>query len=382
MRSFLRTLAAATLVLGVTGGPLLAQRTAGPPVIDIPANFRGVANIIVADGPVNGYRTHQARPNLVFRTGETIHFYAEPIGFGLQDQGNQRVLNMSASVEFIDGNDRVAYRTDNPIPINGNFERGQDRLYVTVWQVVPQLAAGEYRLRITFRDNFTGRTIQNARVMTVAPGSRQTPPVAQVPPQQRQAPPQVRQPQPPVAQPPSRQQARIAVENLQFTEGLANGFRQFLRRTSNEFASGEQFNLYFEMRNFGTRFDGSAIRGAFSIDVAVFNTAGQVVVRQDGFWKLPLEVAATEDGPVQGVYGAVSSNLTTNPGNYRMVLRINDEIGGTSSEIAIDIVIRGQAVPPQAQAPQTPPNPAEEPGSPDGAPRQIRFPVEDFIRRR
>ena len=49
---------------------------------DIPANFRGVANIIVADGPVNGYRTHQARPNLVFRTGETIHFYAEPVGFG------------------------------------------------------------------------------------------------------------------------------------------------------------------------------------------------------------------------------------------------------------------------------------------------------------
>lgn len=387
MHLIARTLAAATLVLGVSTVPLLAQVNPDrpdAPVTEIPRNFRGVANIIVTDGPVNGYRTHRARPDLVFNVGERINFYGEPIGFGLQDRGRQRLLRMSAIVEFIDRNGRVAYRSDRPIAINGDFNTSQSRLYITVWQEVPDLAAGDYRMQIVFRDGFTNRTVRDARTITVRSDRDAVPPVTQLPPEQRPLPPQVRQPQPPVAQPPARQQNRIAVQNIQFTESTATGFRQFQRRASNVFGSGEQFHIYFEMSNFGTRFDGSTIRGSFNVDVAIFDANGRVVVRQDAFWKLPLEVASTENGPLQGVYGAVSSNLTTQPGNYRMVLRINDEIGGSSTEVSLNIVIGGQTVPPQARAPSAPApqQPVENPGSPNDAPRQIRFPVEDFIRSR
>ena len=398
MHKQVRTLAAALVLLGTTGGTLLAQTANQPPRAagqNAPRAFEGIAHIALLTRPASGYRLFDIRQNATYAAGENLFIYGEPVNFGTLAQNGRTRFHVAVDIDFLGADGRPVDTLPNPVQLINEFDRGVRNLFVNVRRQVPNLAPGQYQVRIVFRDMFSGATVTTTRRVTItpaanAPGQPQAQaPVApaspRTPPPQAQAPtappaPQTQAPQPPRRETPAAEQSHFSVLALQFVENQAPGYRQHTPRRSNVYAPGERFHIYFEPQNLRTRFDGRTLHGAMSVDIILHTAAGQLVGEQRKLWNLPVAAEANAEGPFLQLFASLSTSLNVPQGAYRITLRINDDLAGTSTEAVLDIAIQGapvqsQAPAPQAQAPQTPapqaPAPqAQAPNSPDTPPRR------------
>lgn len=355
-----RILAPAALLMALTGQSALAQQPA-PQAPSAPAAreaFRGLNIFEVVVRAPTGWRQYEVRRQLDLAVGEQLHFYAEPVGFGMMDREGQRLLRLRVGYEFVDARGQIVYKSPNPRQIHNDFAANTTNIHLRLAYRVPELTTGAYTLKAVLQDGFNDRLVTIERRVTIGAAREQPAPQA-APAQPRPAPPQAQAPAvpPPQAQPPVATAPGIAADNFRLTDGRATGFRQFKARDTHTYAPGEHINMYFEPRNARTRFDGRAITGGLTVDLTVATPNGQVVGNLKSLWKLPIMVEASQDGPLQGLFVTLGTGLNLTAGSYRLTLRVNDDVGGGFTELTIDIQIQGAAVPPQAQAPTPAPQP-------------------------
>jgi hypothetical protein len=343
-----------------------------------PGNSIVVDRLLLVEGAATNYRQFTQRRSNVIRPGTQFHMYLEPRNVASRFDGTHVRGAITIDLELHSQSGDLVGRQNGawklPIAIQSSRNTPLTQLYANLSFNFSPLADGRYRMILHVRDDFGGGAAQASLDIVIQNGSG---PAAQAPgvPQQRPSQPQQAQPrqpvqQPParqpVQQPPARQTTQIEVEAPVLIEAPATGYRQATRRASNTVAPNTEFYIYLEPRNMATRFDGQAIRASMTVDLELYSASGQFVGRETGAWKLPLAVQSSQDAPLERVYASLTARLPVNDGTYRMVLRVNDDFGGSSISVSLDIVVQGSGTGPITQAPQAPqePMPMPQPETP------------------
>jgi hypothetical protein len=132
----------------------------------------------------------------------------------------------------------------------------------------------------------------------------------------------------------------VEITRILLSDGRATGFNQVTPRTGTEYRRGEQMDIYFEPRTLVTRYEDGHIRAAMTVDLQVRDAEGNVIVNQEGAWKLPIAVKASSHLPLSQLFAAMSTTPINLPaGRYQFKLRIHDDFGGTFTDRYVGITI-------------------------------------------
>ncbi|MFM9943297.1 MAG: hypothetical protein ACKVP7_27850 [Hyphomicrobiaceae bacterium] len=358
-----------------------------------PAARLGVDRAQLIERQASGYRQFTPARSNVIAPGTPFNIYLEPLNLTARFDGAALRAAMTIDLELRDATGQSVGRQNAAwkVPVTHATTRNGPLppVYASLSFNFNQLPDGAYSMILHVNDDFGGGVAQATIAIQVQNGAGAPPPS---PPPQVQAPrpqptPPPRAEAPPVQAPqtPARPSRQIAVERADILPTQATGYRQFPAQPTRVVAPNTAFNIYIEPRNFQTRFDGSHIRAAMTVDFRLLNGAGQVVLQEAAAWKFPLAVASTTDGSLRDVYASLAVNpLNVPPGAYRIVLRVSDDIGGSSTETSIDVEFRNGT--PQAEAPQAPrtPNQGTVPPvaqGPNDLPQQNNDLIRDLFRR-
>ncbi len=357
-------LLAAGLITLTAFAPAHAQRGGdgrAPTTATRPASALALDNAQLIAAQATAFRQFTRARNNVVSPGTPFHMYFEPRNLTTRFDGRAVRVSMTIDLELRNsageavGRQTAAWNLPIEHPSTQNVPLPP--AYASLSFNFNQLADGAYTVVLQVRDDFGSGTAQTVFAIQVR-NRAAVPPQAQAP--QAPAPtpqaprqPRAEVPRAPAAPAPVRPASQISIERAEVLSVQATGFRQFAAPPSRVVPQGSGFSLYIEPRSFQTRFDGSFIRGAMTVDFLMRNAAGQVVLQEAGAWKFPLAVASTTDGRLNSIYASLAVNpLNVPAGAYKIVLRVSDDIGGSVTEVTLDVEFRSQA--PQAEAPRNP----------------------------
>jgi hypothetical protein len=186
-------LIALAIGLAAVSGTALAQTSSGPPADNatMPANmtldsakaqymyvwnqteFNATFNTFVKPLSAIGYGVYQVHGN-VFRPGETIVLYVEPVGFGYNQipDGNGSALylmNMTADY-VIAGSNGTELQTIEDVPVGSIIShRANTELFLelTLSQARP-FPVGDYNIKYTITDEVSDKSFQLEKQIRVA----------------------------------------------------------------------------------------------------------------------------------------------------------------------------------------------------------------------
>lgn len=121
-----------------------------------------------------GYGVFTDHPSDVFRPGDTITFYVEPIGFDyesvLDEQGNTLYrLNLTATVAIADEAGNVVATIEDFPPFEAVSHRKNTEIYVTVTVTQDQpFPEGSYLLNYTITDSVSGESFSIMESIRIA----------------------------------------------------------------------------------------------------------------------------------------------------------------------------------------------------------------------
>jgi hypothetical protein len=124
--------------------------------------------VFVASDP-GGFGIYDVRENSVFKPGETLIVYAEPVGFGYKEDGSINVIDIAVDVE-------LKNKEGVSIGAKQDFGRFTLRSRVKNREFMAKLSydftgiePGEYEVFTTLRDATTGKSGTFSLPFTVAP---------------------------------------------------------------------------------------------------------------------------------------------------------------------------------------------------------------------
>jgi len=120
---------------------------------EAPLAFR---RVLLAEN-VSGFGRFERRENTNFSAGDRLTVYLEPIGYGWTAIGDDFRVRFVVDIEIASiENGVIAVEADFAIVEYLGKTRSRD-FQATIAMTIPQLPAGGYELRLTFRDAATGK---------------------------------------------------------------------------------------------------------------------------------------------------------------------------------------------------------------------------------
>ncbi len=138
-----------------TPAPNMAASEAGQPVA------AGVRNFAFVAAQASGWRQFARREAPMFKTGEALHFYAEPVnlGWSLRNQGYRFEIHVDVEIRTLGG--QVLWGKRDYGRLAHDSQKAEPHTYVTGTVAVAGLPPGLYILSVRFRDPLNNRVAES-----------------------------------------------------------------------------------------------------------------------------------------------------------------------------------------------------------------------------
>lgn len=107
---------------------------------------------------VAGYGDYAPRPDAIFRNGDTLRLYFEPIGYGFAPDGEGVKAGLTVDVEIRTPGGLILGSAKDFARLEWAGQRPMHEVHATVETRLPFLKPGEYLLLLTLRDQGSAKT--------------------------------------------------------------------------------------------------------------------------------------------------------------------------------------------------------------------------------
>jgi hypothetical protein len=107
---------------------------------------------------VAGYGDYAARADAVFRNGDTLRLYFEPVGYGFAPDGDGVKAGLTVDVEIRTPGGLILGSAKDFARLEWTGRRPMHEVHATVETRLPFLKAGDYLLLLTLRDQGSSKT--------------------------------------------------------------------------------------------------------------------------------------------------------------------------------------------------------------------------------
>lgn len=114
--------------------------------------------LFVASEP-GGFGVYNPRENAVFKKGEPIIIYAEPIGYGYKQDGQLNVLALGVDVVVKDRDGKEVGRKDDFGELTFQSRYKNSEFFAKLNYDFSGLPAGDYQVTSVLRDKVTGKSV-------------------------------------------------------------------------------------------------------------------------------------------------------------------------------------------------------------------------------
>ena len=120
----------------------------------------GVRNFVFISRQASGFRKYETRGAPLFKTGEAMQFYAEPVNIGWSGKGRSYRFEMRIDVEIRTPEGQVIWGQRDYGHLAHDATNADPNTYITGSVAVKGLPAGLYVLSVRFRDPMNNLTAE------------------------------------------------------------------------------------------------------------------------------------------------------------------------------------------------------------------------------
>jgi hypothetical protein len=135
------------------------------------STFHSAFDTFVAPGSVNGYGIYQPHDSSIFRPGEKIVLYIEPVGYSYKPIGSMFLMNFTGDLLISDKAGHILGGFQN-LPLSTIISHHKNKeltLTVSLTQTNP-FPPGDYVLKYTIHDMPSGNTFDIIKNITINNG--------------------------------------------------------------------------------------------------------------------------------------------------------------------------------------------------------------------
>jgi hypothetical protein len=114
--------------------------------------------VITFADSVAGYGDYAARADAVFRSGDTLRLYFEPVGYGFAPDGDGVKAGLTVDVEIRTPGGLILGSAKDFARLEWTGRRPMHEVHATVETRLPFLKPGDYLLLLTLRDQGSSKT--------------------------------------------------------------------------------------------------------------------------------------------------------------------------------------------------------------------------------
>lgn len=134
------------------------------------------------------------------------------------------------------------------------------------------------------------------------------------------------------------QKTGLHAKRVAQVEEPATGWGMYKERSNNVYQKGEKIRAYIEPSGFKYHLDGDIFKFGFIVDFRLLDHSGKILGGQEGFGNFLFE----SHNPNTEIYLNLAVNLSgVESGNYRIIFRVRDRVGGETHEIPIVFSVTG-----------------------------------------
>jgi hypothetical protein len=129
----------------------------------------GVRDVTLTTGPAEGYGAYAPAPQQAYAPGQTIHVYAEPVGYGWVDNGDGTwsvKLSMDLALRNAKG-ETIASQSDF-LTLDRPSRNKVLETFVDLEVTLRDFAAGDYQMVFTLHDGASGKSAEFSVPVTLA----------------------------------------------------------------------------------------------------------------------------------------------------------------------------------------------------------------------
>lgn len=131
-----------------------------------------IQNFVFISRQADGWRQYAPRQTPVFRVGEALQFYAEPVNLGWSPKGASYRFDMRVDVEIRTADGTVVWGQRDYGQLSQERAEPDPNTFITGSIAIKGLAPGLYLLGARFRDPANGRTVETELAFAIAAESR------------------------------------------------------------------------------------------------------------------------------------------------------------------------------------------------------------------
>jgi hypothetical protein len=124
--------------------------------------------VITFADSVSGYGDYAPRPDSVFRNGDTLRIYLEPVGYGFSPDGDGVTAAIAVDVEIRTPGGLILGSADDLVRLEWTGKRPMHEVQASVALPLPDLKPGAYELLLTLRDQGSSKVKDVTLPFTVA----------------------------------------------------------------------------------------------------------------------------------------------------------------------------------------------------------------------
>lgn len=117
-----------------------------------------------------GFGEFKPRPDAVFAPGAELRIYAEPVGFGWQDENGAEKITFRTAIEIRNAKGLILAKSSAPAVLEKTSRSKSRDFHITVTFTLPDLKPGDYQLVLTVTDAATGKSAPIELPITIAGG--------------------------------------------------------------------------------------------------------------------------------------------------------------------------------------------------------------------
>ncbi|MGG6896819.1 MULTISPECIES: hypothetical protein [Rhizobium] len=129
-------------------------------------------NVVFVSQTSDGYGVYKERDSKVFKPGEPIITYGEPIGYGWKQlPGNLYEMHLIADLDIVDAGGEVLWGKQGYMDTRLQSHKQNMEFKFDMTLTVDGLSAGKYKLHYTLHDMTSGKTSSFDEDFEIASGS-------------------------------------------------------------------------------------------------------------------------------------------------------------------------------------------------------------------
>ena len=129
-----------------------------------------VRNAGFTAGPATGYGAYTAAPDVSFTPAETIHVYAELLGYGFAEKDGLQSAQITGDLFLVSADGRTLARQDKFLDLAMSGREKRLETYLSFETSLSGFPPGDYRLEIDLTDTVSSKKASFSLPLTLAAG--------------------------------------------------------------------------------------------------------------------------------------------------------------------------------------------------------------------